>query len=166
MTVLSVNQTEQIINAIVALLQQRERAVFATRQSDLAKGLSPSVYVRHAHLHIQQPDPGFLAQLALNDVQHPAVATTLDAMSYGVQIHISLHSQLLKALPVSGLNRLPLTFSDHLGQAIRLCAKSVIGYSDVIGLKSGILVIAPRSLLTPLASDILTQRHIQWIRPE
>lgn len=166
MAVLSVNHTEQIVNAIVALLQQRERAVFATRQSDLAKGLSPSVYVRHAHLHIQQPDPGFLAQLALNDVQHPAVATTLDAMSYGVQIHISLHSQLLKALPVTGLNRLPLTFSNHLGQDIRLCAKPVIGYSDVIGFKSGILLIAPRSLLTPLASDLLTQRHIQWIRPE
>lgn len=166
MTALSLDQTEQIVNAIVVLLQQRERAVFATRQSDLAKGLSPSVYVRHAHLHIQQPDAGFLTQLALNNSQHPAVATTLDAMSYGIQIHISLHQQLLKALPVSELHRLPLTFSNHLGQDIRLCTKPVIGYSDVIGLQSGILLIAPRSLLTPLASDILTQRHIQWIRPE
>ena len=166
MTALPLDQTEQIVNRIVVLLQQRERAVFAARQSDLAKGLSPSVYVRHAHLHIQQPDLGFLTHLAALDPTHPAVVTALEAMSYGIQIHISLHQQLLNALPVDGLNRLPLTFSDHLGQAIWLCAKSVIGYSDVISLKPGIFVIAPRSLLTPLASDILKQRHIQWIRPE
>lgn len=166
MTALPLDQTEQIVSRIVALLQQRERAVFAARQSDLAKGLSPSVYVRHANLHIQQPDLGFITQLALSNAGHPAVATTLDAMSYGVHIHISLHQQLLNALPVAGLSRLPLTFSDHLGQAIRLCAKPVIGYSDVIGLNPGILVIATRSLLTPLASDVLRQRHIQWIRPE
>lgn len=166
MTVLSPNHTEQIVNAIVALLQQRERAVFAARQSDLAEGLSASVYVRHANLHIQQPDLGFLTHLAALDPTHPAVATTLDALSYGVHLHISLHRQLLPALPVSGLNRLAPTLSDHLGQAIWLCAKPVIGYSDVISLKPGILVIAPRSLLTPLASDILKQRHIQWIRPE
>jgi len=36
----------------------------------------------------------------------------------------------------------------------------------VISLKDGILLLAPRSLLTPLASDVLTQRHMQWIRPE
>jgi len=166
MAVLSPDQTEQIVNQIVVLLQQRERAVFATRQSDLAKGLSASVYVRHANLHIQQPDLGFIQSLAAMDQTHPAVATALDAMSYGVHLHLSVHQKLLTALPVSELNRLSLTLSDHLGQAIWLCAKSVIGYSDVISLKPGIFMIAPRSLLTPLASDILTQRHIQWIRPE
>ena len=87
-------------------------------------------------------------------------------MSYGVHLHLSVHQKLLTALPVSELSRLSLTLSDHLGQAIWLCAKSVIGYTDVISLKPGIFMIAPRSLLTPLASDVLTQRHIQWIRPE
>ena len=166
MTALSLDQTEQIVNRIVVLLQQRERAVFATRQLDLAKGLSPSIYVRHANLHIQQPDLGFMRQLAALDANHPAVASALDAMSYGIHLHISLHQQLLTALPVMGLSKLALTLSDHQGQAIWLCPKSVIGYSDVISLRPGTLLIAPRSLLTPLASDVLTQRHIQWIRPE
>lgn len=166
MAVLSPDQTEQIVNQIVVLLQQRERAVFATRQSDLAKGLSPSVFVRHANLHIQQPDLGFIKSLAELDATHPAVASALDAMSYGVHLHLSVHQNLLATLPVSKLSRLSLTLSDHLGQAIWLCAKSVIGYSDVISLKPGIFMIAPRSLLTPLASDILKQRQIQWIRPE
>jgi hypothetical protein len=43
MAALPLDQTEQIVSRIVALLQQRERAVFAARQSDLAQGLSPSV---------------------------------------------------------------------------------------------------------------------------
>jgi microcompartment protein PduM len=166
MMALSLDHTEQIVNAIVVLLQQRERAVFATRQSDLAKGLSPSVYVRHANLHIQQPDLGFMRQLAALDTSHPAVATALDAMSYGIHLHISVHQQLLTALPVSGLSKLAITLCDHQGQAIWLCPQSVVGYSDVIRLNAGILLLDPRSLLTPLASDVLTQRHIPWIRSE
>jgi len=166
MTALSPEQTEQLVNSIVALLKQRERAVFAVCQSDLAKGLSPSVYVQHAHLHIQQPDLGFMKQLACADTQHAAVCTVLEAWSFGIQVHVSIHRQLLNALPVRALSSLPLTLSDHTGLAVYLCAHKVIGYADVISLQPGLLLIDSRSLVTALASDVLKQRHIHWIRSE
>ena len=163
---LSPSQIEQIVNQIAALLVQRERAVYAARQDELARGLSPSVFVRHAHLHIQQPTAAFMVQLAALDAAERAVNSVLEAWSYGIKVHISLHRQLLPLLPVQPLSRLPLTLSDHQGIAVHLCGKKVIGYRDVAELQDGVLLLERRAILTALAADLLTQHHIHWIRPE
>lgn len=166
MPALSPNQIEQIVNQIAALLLQRERAVYAVRQDELARGLAPSVYVRHAHLHIQQPTAAFMTRLAALDGSDLAVNSVLDAWSYGIKVHISLHRQLLPLLPVQPLSVLPLTLSDHLGVAVHLCGKKVIGYRDVADLLDGVLLLIPHAIVTALAADLLTQHHIHWIRPE
>ena len=98
MPTLAPAQIEQIVEQIVTLLRQRERSVLAVRQDDLERGLDAGVWVRHAHLHIQQPTAAFMQQLACADSDWRAVQCVHEAWSLGVQVHISLHQQLLPLL--------------------------------------------------------------------
>ncbi|STT56402.1 propanediol utilization protein PduM [Klebsiella pneumoniae] len=52
-------------------------------------------------------------------------------MAWGVRVQLTLLPALLPALAVKKLARLPLTFSDPLGQPVRLHAESVLTYADV-----------------------------------
>lgn len=166
MPTLAPSQIEQIVEQIVTLLRQRERSVLAVRQDDLERGLDAAVWVRHAHLHIQQPTAAFMQQLACADSDWRAVQCVHEAWSLGVQVHISLHQQLLPLLHVKALCALPLGLSDHRGVAVMLQAGQLVGRSELAGLHDVWLLTAPHTLLTPLARDLLRQHHIHWIRQE
>ncbi|MGL5285389.1 MAG: PduM family microcompartment protein, partial [Aeromonas sp.] len=84
MPTLAPSQIEQIVEQIVTLLRQRERSVLAVRQDDLERGLDAAVWVRHAHLHIQQPTAAFMQQLACADSAWRAVQSVHEAWSLGV----------------------------------------------------------------------------------
>ena len=166
MLTLAPAQMEQIVEQIVTLLCQRERSVLSVRQEDLERSLDASVWVRHAHLHIQQPTAAFMQQLASRDNASRAVHFVQEAWSLGVRVHISLHHQLLPTLPVKALSALPLDLSDHHGVAVSLQAGQLVGRSELLGLHHALLLTAPHTLLTPLARDMLRQHHIHWIRQE
>lgn len=163
---LTSQRIQDLVDQIVRLLQQREQAIYSVQQSELAKGLPTSVFLHHAHLHIELPDLGFIHHLAQLDTSDHAVQTVLDAWSYGVAVQITLHPQLLQALPVQMLSHLPVTLQTPGGQPVFLCAQPVVSYQDVVQLESSLLVLAPRTLLTPLARDVMRQHAISWIRPE
>jgi microcompartment protein PduM len=163
---LTSQRIQDLVDQIVRLLQQREQATYCVQQSDLAKGLPVPVFLHHAHLHIELPDLGFIHHLAQLDTSDHAVQTVLDAWSYGVDVRITLHPHLLRALPVQALSHLPITLQEPGGRPVYLCAQPVVSYQDVVQLEPALLVLAPRTLLTPLARDVMQQHTISWIRPE
>ncbi|PCR06661.1 microcompartment protein PduM, partial [Klebsiella pneumoniae] len=70
------------------------------------------------------------------------------------------------ALAVKKLARLPLTFSDPLGQPVRLHAASVLTYADVAHFSGGYLVLRRRPIITALAREAAVARHVQLIKQE
>ncbi|AOF18708.1 TPA: microcompartment protein PduM [Yersinia enterocolitica] len=159
-------QTEQLVSQIVTRLAERERRVHALLLPQLRAGLEPWVFVRHATLHLMLPDLAFIHRLAQFDATCPAVAALNEAWSWGMKVHISLHRQLLPALPTAALRPLPLTFSDSQGLAVRLHTGKVLSYRDIATLDPGWLLIASSTLVTPLAQETLSARHIQLLRQE
>ncbi|MBJ7221573.1 MULTISPECIES: microcompartment protein PduM [unclassified Brenneria] len=163
---LTAPQMESAVSRIVTRLAERERRVYALRLHQLSMGIDPTIFVRHATLHLVLPDLAFLRQFAAADNRHSAVAALQEALSWGMRIHISLHRQLLGALPVKALSRLPLSFSDHQGHDVRLFGGPLLSYRDIAAQKPGWLVVQRKTLITPLVRDSLLSRHIQLLRQE
>ncbi|CFQ42710.1 putative propanediol utilization protein [Yersinia frederiksenii] len=159
-------QTEQLVSQIVTRLAERERRVHALLLPQLRAGLDPAIFVQHANLHLMLPDLAFICRLAQSDTHCPAVAALNEAWSWGMKVHISLHHQLLPALPAAALRPLPLTFSDSRGIAVRFYAGKVLSYRDIATLGPGWLLIDHHTLVTPLAQDQLSAGHIQLLRQE
>ncbi|QHB33168.1 microcompartment protein PduM [Yersinia canariae] len=159
-------QTEQLVSQIVTRLAERERRVHALLLPQLRAGLDSSVFVLHATVHLMLPDLAFIRRLAQYDTQCPAVAALHEAWSWGMKVHISLHRQLLPALPAAALRPLPLSFSDSQGVAVRLHAGQILSYRDIATLDPGWLLIDHHTQVTPLAQDTLSARHIQLLRQE
>ncbi|PEH55636.1 microcompartment protein PduM [Yersinia kristensenii] len=159
-------QTEQLVSQIVTRLAERERRVHALRLPQLRAGLDSSVFTHYATLHLMLPDLAFIHRLAQFDATCPAVAALNEAWSWGMKVHISLHRQLLPALPSAALRPLPLSFSDNQGLAVRLHAGQVLSYRDIATLDPGWLLIDHPTLVTPLAQETLSARHIQLLRQE
>lgn len=160
------NTVNEIVEQVMTRLNRRKQQVYSVSQAQLAQGLAARIYLDYARLHLQLPDLGFMTRLANRDAQHPAVATVLEAWSYGVHLHISLHSRLLNALPASALRPLPLTLSDHQGAPVRLHAGNVLTYADVVQLADCWLIVERRTLITALAQDVLTKKRVRLIRQE
>ncbi|MFC0228405.1 microcompartment protein PduM [Serratia aquatilis] len=162
----SAEQIALLVSQVVARLAEREQRIYALRLQQLRQGIDPVVFLRHATLHLQLPDLGFIQRLAEGDGDDPAVSALHEAWSWGVRVHISLHQQLLAALPRSKLLPLPLSFSDHLGHQVRLSANRLLSYRDVATLDPCWLIVGRKTLLTPLAKECLPTRHIQLLRQE
>ncbi|TQI80129.1 microcompartment protein PduM [Serratia fonticola] len=159
-------QTERLVSLVITRLAEREQRVYSLRLQQLRHGLDPAVYLRHASLHLQLPDLGFMQCLAAGERAEPAVSALHEAWSWGIRVHISLHQQLLAALPRHGLSALPLSLSDHQGHAVRLCTSKLLSYRDVATLAPCWLLVGHNTLVTPLARDCLSARHIQLLRQE
>ncbi|MGE4800627.1 microcompartment protein PduM [Yersinia hibernica] len=159
-------QTEQLVSQIVTRLVERERRVHTLLLPQLRAGLDPALFIHHATLHLMLPDLAFICRLAQSDTRCPAVAALNEAWSWGMKVHISLQRQLLPALPAAALRRMPLSFSDSQGMAVRFYAGQVLSYRDLATLDPGWLLIDHPTLVTPLAKDQLLARHIQLLRQE
>jgi microcompartment protein PduM len=157
---------KEIVERVITKLKAREGQVYSVNQSQLSAGIEPQIYLRYAVLHLQQPDLGFMTSLSHCNANHPAVATVLEAWSYGVHLHVSLHRHLLQALPIAGLRRLPLTISDHLNLPVTIHGARIMSYADAVAISNGWLVIENKTLVTALAQETLAKRQIGLIRQE
>ncbi|WP_432463605.1 PduM family microcompartment protein [Agarivorans sp. QJM3NY_33] len=158
-----------LVDAVLQQLQQREGSIYQVDLDILAKGLSASTYACHSHLALCLADLQFLQQLASagkRQVTPAAVMTLLDAFAYGIKLNISVHQQLLPALPIQGLSVLPVALSDQHGATIHLDTRALISYQHVAQLNGKWLITPKLSLVTQLAKDYLVQRHIQLIKTE
>jgi len=100
------------------------------------------------------------------DVSHAAVATILQAWAYGVRLRLMVHRQLLPALPLRQLSRLPVTIVDHLDIPVNIIAGGNICYANVILLHDCWLCIDKHALITALARDVIAKQGITLIGRE
>ena len=125
-----------------------------------------SLLCQHASLRIVQVDLPLLEQLAGQRALAAAGCALHEAMAWGVRVQLTLLPAQLPALAVKKLARLPLTFSDPLGQPVRLHAASVLTYADVARFSGGYLVLRRRPIITALAREAAVARHVQLIKQE
>ncbi|WP_413738132.1 microcompartment protein PduM [Sodalis sp. RH21] len=154
---------DSIVARVIAILQQREKNTRLVNMTELAAGLSKTVYLHHAQLYLQLPDLGFVHSLVAYDARNPAVATILEAWAFGVRLRLMIHRQLLAALPLRELFRLPVSIVDQWETPVNIAARGSISYANVILLHDCWLLIERGTFITPLARDVLGQRNIKLI---
>lgn len=157
---------ETLLARVFIRLNEREHRVLSLTPEQLLTGLSPEQLSHHATLHIRLADSHFLAALAGQSGNDAAVSSVLTALAWGLQVHISLHSQLLGCLPLKALARMPLAFSDHQGRQIWLLTQALLSYRDIAQKHNGWLVVSSKTRLTPLAKETLLSHQLLLIRQE
>lgn len=153
---------QRIVEEVAARLRHRALSTATLSVAQLGEADIRSLLCQHASLRIVQVDLPLLEQLALA----AAGCALHEAMAWGVRVQLTLLPALLPALAVKKLARLPLTFSDPLGQPVRLHAASVLTYADVARFSGGYLVLRRRPIITALAREAAVARHVQLIKQE
>jgi len=154
---------ESVVAGVIALLQARENNSYQVDIPALIKGLPKSVYLHHAQLYLPLADLAFIKSLVEYDVSHAAVATILQAWAYGVRLRLMVHRQLLPALPLRELGRLPVTLVDHLDIPVNIITGENICYANVILLHDCWLCIDKHTFITALARDVIAKQGITLI---
>ncbi|QWA09305.1 microcompartment protein PduM [Sodalis ligni] len=157
---------ELIVARVIALLHERENKTYTANMSELSAGLTKTVYLHHAQLSLLLPDLAFIQSLAAYDSGNPAVATLLEAWAYGVRLRLMVHRQLLTALPLRELCRLPVSVVDHLEIPVHMAAGGSISYANVVLFHDCWLLIERETFITPLARDVMENQNIKLIRRE
>ncbi|MEI6858523.1 MAG: PduM family microcompartment protein [Shewanella sp.] len=155
-----------IIQTVLDVLKRRENTVLKIDVATLAKGLPSSTYTGYGALYVPLADLAFIHELVIFNASTPAIATVLDALSYGVRLHITVHEQLLPLLPLAKLTRFPATIADQHDNLVHISTNKVVDYSLVVGLSGKWLLIPHHTLVTALANEQLIRRQIKLIRTE
>ncbi|MEN0614774.1 microcompartment protein PduM [Klebsiella indica] len=157
---------QRVIEEIVSRLQRRARSTATLSVAQLRDADCRSLFCQHASLHILLVDLPLLGQLADDETDDPVARKIHDAMAFGIRVQITLHSQLLQAIPVKKLARLPVQFSDERGLPLILHAGSLLSYRDVARLDKGRLLLRRQCIVTALARETANARNIQLIKQE
>lgn len=157
---------QRIVEEVAARLRRRALSTATLSVAQLGEADIRSLLCQHASLRIVQVDLPLLEQLAGQRALAAAGCALHEAMAWGVRVQLTLLPAQLPALAVKKLARLPLTFSDPLGQPVRLHAASVLTYADVARFSGGYLVLRRRPIITALAREAAVARHVQLIKQE
>ncbi|EIX9156894.1 TPA: microcompartment protein PduM [Klebsiella pneumoniae] len=157
---------QRIVEEVAARLRHRALSTATLSVAQLGEADIRSLLCQHASLRIVQVDLPLLEQLAGQRALAAAGCALHEAMAWGVRVQLTLLPAQLPALAVKKLARLPLTFSDPLGQPVRLHAASVLTYADVAHFSGGYLVLRRRPIITALAREAAVARHVQLIKQE
>ncbi len=155
-----------IVARVIALLRDRKYKTYAVNMSELSAGLAKTVYLHHGQLYLVLPDLAFIQSLVTYDSGNPAVATLLEAWAFGVRLRLMVHRQLLTALPLRELRRLPITLVDNQEIPVHMAIGVSISYADAVLLHDCWLLTERDTLITPLARDVMENRNIKLIRRE
>ena len=157
---------QRIVEEVAARLRRRALSTATLSVAQLGEADIRSLLCQHASLRNVQVDLPLLEQLAGQRALAAAGCALHEAMAWGVRVQLTLLPAQLPALAVKKLARLPLTFSDPLGQPVRLHAASVLTYADVARFSGGYLVLRRRPIITALAREAAVARHVQLIKQE
>lgn len=157
---------QRIVEEVAARLRRRTLSTATLSVAQLGEADIRSLLCQHASLRIVQVDLPLLEQLAGQRALAAAGCALHEAMAWGVRVQLTLLPAQLPALAVKKLARLPLTFSDPLGQPVRLHAASALTYADVARFSGGYLVLRRRPIITALAREAAVARHVQLIKQE
>ena len=152
---------QRIVEEVAARLRRRALSTATLSVAQLGEADIRSLLCQHASLRIVQVDLPLLEQLAGQRALAAAGCALHEAMAWGVRVQLTLLPALLPALAVK-----KLTFSDPLGQPVRLHAASVLTYADVARFSGGYLVLRRRPIITALAREAAVARHVQLIKQE
>lgn len=156
---------QRIVEEVAARLRHRALSTATLSVAQLGEADIRSLLCQHASLRIVQVDLPLLEQLAGQRALAAAGCALHEAMAW----RSGTANAASRPAPRAGgkkLARLPLTFSDPLGQPVRLHAASVLTYADVARFSGGYLVLRRRPIITALAREALVARHVQLIKQE
>ena len=157
---------QQIIEEVISRLQRRARSSVTISLGQLREANLQTLFCQYATLRILQVDLPLLEQIAQPGSSDKTATAIHEALAWGVCIQLSVQHRLLPALPVKKLARLPLTFSDERGQTVLLHPVRLLSYADVARLRGGVLVLPRRCVVTALAREAASSRHLQLITQE
>lgn len=156
---------QRIVEEVVSRLQRRAQSTVTLSVAQLRETPSRALFSQYASVHILQVDLPLLEQIANNDSSHAAVMIH-EALALGLRVQLSVQRRLLPAVPVKKLARLPLILCDEQGQPIMLHPTRLLSYADVAPLPAGLLVLHRKCVVTALARETASSRHIQLMKQE
>ncbi|ADO48006.1 microcompartment protein PduM [[Enterobacter] lignolyticus] len=157
---------QHVIEEVISRLQQRAQSSATLSVRQLREANLRFLLCQYSTLRILQVDLPLLEQIARRDSSDNTAAIIHEALAWGACIQLSVQHQLLSALPVTRLARLPLAFCDERGQPVILHPARLLSYADVARLRGETLVLSRRCVVTALAHDAASSRHIQLITQE
>lgn len=157
---------QRIVEEVVSRLQRRAESTATLSVTQLREATSRDLFCQYSSLHLLQVDLPLLEQIAENEASDAAAVMIHDALAFGLRVQLSLHRQLLPALPVKKLARLPLVLTDEQGRAVLLHPTRLLSYADVALLPAGLLVLRRKCVVTALAREAASSRHIHIIKQE
>ncbi|WP_308563137.1 microcompartment protein PduM [uncultured Klebsiella sp.] len=157
---------QRVIEEIVSRLQRRARSTATLSVAQLRDADCRNLFCQHASLRILLVDLPLLNQLVEAESNAPVVRKIHQALAFGIRVQITLHSQLLQAIPVKKLARLGITFTDERGLPLILHSASLLSYRDVARLDKGRLLLRRQCIVTALARETANARNIQLIKQE
>lgn len=157
---------QRIVEEVVARLLRRADSTVTLSAAQLREIDARTLFCQHSSLHVQQVDLPLLEQLAQNDSSNTTAVMIHEALAFGLRVQLSVQRRLLPALPVKKLARLPLAFSDELGQTVILHPVNLLSYADVARLPSVLLVLHRQCVITALAREAAGTRNIHLIKQE
>lgn len=160
------DRLQRIVEEVVYRLQRRAQSAVTLSVAQLRETPPRALFSQYASVHILQVDLPLLEQIANNDSSHADAVMIHEALAFGLRVQLSLQRRLLPAVPVKKLARLPLILCDEQGQPIMLHPTRLLSYADVARLPAGWLVLRRKCVVTALARETASARHIQFIKQE
>lgn len=157
---------QTLAGKIEQMLSQRQNHCREVTTEELAHGLSRVIWLFHDELYLKLPGAGFIRRLAQWDDSDPAVATVIQAWSYGVRLRLMTHRQLLPSLPLQALASMPLTLEDHRGIIVQMMTHDCVTWRDLTACHDCWLLVSKKTLLTALAQELCKKNNITLIRQE
>ncbi|MEC4725576.1 PduM family microcompartment protein [Shewanella sp. D64] len=109
------------------------------------------------------PDPTFINALFALDGSLPTVQAIFEALAIGIEVELTIHSQLLPMLSVGPVAILPVDISDHKGLPVELVTSSIINYPDVALFDHCWLLTVDKPLVTDLAREHMRNHKIKLV---
>lgn len=157
---------QQIIEEVISRLRQRAESAIALSVAQLREADSRTLFCQYSTLRVLQVDLPLLEHIAQYDTSDETAAILHEALAFGLCVQLSVQRRLLPTLPVKKLARLPLAFSDELGQSIILHPARLLSYADIACLTCGAVVLRRNCVVTAMAREAAGLRNLQLIKQE
>lgn len=159
------NLLSKISQQVIDKLHQRQHRLLKISLSELAT-VTEFHWIEYGQMWLIDSTDKFLYRVCLNDITDPSVAAFYQGLSFGVTITIIIDIHVLQQLPYHLISKLPVYFNDHDGKTLFFFIEPLLSYHKCCKLHCDYLVIAKKTVITPLAMETLRKNNISIIRLE
>lgn len=157
------NLLSKIAQHVIEKLQQRHQRMLNINLSELAT-VTDLHWIKYGHMRLVDPTVNFLYRVCQNDITDPSVAAFYQSLSFDVKITIIIDIHILQQLPHHMISKLPVCFNDHDGKTLFFFIEPLLSYHKCCKLHCDYLLITKKTIITPLARDMLIKNNISIIR--